>query len=55
MTKEQMKVEVLYQKSVAPFIQMEKGGIITIDDLRTIVTILEVKYHPVFVHYIVSN
>ena len=55
MTAEQMKAEVMYQKSVAPFIQMEKEGVISRDDLRAIVTILSEKYHPVFVHYIVSN
>lgn len=55
MTAKQMKAEVLYQKSVAPFVQMEKEGIITRDDLRAIVTILAGKYRPVFVHYIVSN
>lgn len=55
MTSEQMKAEILYQKSVAPFIQMEKNGLISKDDLRAIVTILADKYRPVFVHYIVSN
>lgn len=55
MTAEQMKAEVMYQKSVAPFVQMEKDGIITRDDLCAIVTILSEKYRSVFVHYIVSN
>ena len=55
MTAEQMRAEVVYQKSVAPFIQLEKDGVISRDDLRAIVTILEAKYRPVFVHYIVSN
>ncbi len=55
MTAEQMRAEVMYHKSVAPFIQLEKDGVISRDDLRAIVTILEAKYHPVFVHYIVSN
>ena len=55
MTAEQMKAEVLYQKSVAPFVQMEKDGVISRDDLRVIVTILAEKYRPIFVHYIVSN
>ena len=55
MTAEQMKAEIMYQRSVAPFVQMEKDGIISKDDLRAIVTILAEKYRPVFVHYIVSN
>ena len=55
MTAEQMKAEVMYQRSVAPFVQMEKDGVITRDDLRAIVTILAEKYRPVFVHYLVSN
>ncbi len=55
MTAEQMKAEVMYQRSVAPFVQMEKDGVISRDDLRAIVTIMAEKYRPVFVHYIVSN
>ena len=55
MTAEQMKAEIMYERSVAPFVQMEKDGVITRDDLRAIVTILAEKYRPVFVHYIVSN
>ena len=55
MTAEQMKAEVMYQRSVAPFVQMEKDGVISRDDLCAIVTILAEKYRPVFVHYIVSN
>jgi hypothetical protein len=55
MTAEQMKAEIMYQRSIAPFVQMEKDGIISKDDLRAIVTILAEKYRPVFVHYIVSN
>jgi hypothetical protein len=55
MTAEQMKAEIMYQRSVAPFVQMEKDGVISRDDLRAIVTILAEKYRPVFVHYIVSN
>ena len=55
MTPEQMKAEIMYQRSVAPFVQMEKDGVISRDDLRAIVTILAEKYRPVFVHYIVSN
>ena len=55
MKAEQMKAEVMYQRSVAPFVQMEKDGVISRDDLRAIVTILAEKYRPVFVHYIVSN
>ena len=55
MTTEQMKAEILYQKSVAPFVQLEKNGVISKDDLRAIVTILAGKYRPVFVHYIVSK
>ena len=55
MTAEQMKAEVMYQRSVAPFVQMEKDGVISRDDLRAIVTILAEKYRPVFVHFIVSN
>ena len=55
MTAEQMKAEIMYQRSVAPFVQMEKDGVISRDDLRAIVTILTEKYRPVFVHYIVSN
>ena len=55
MTAEQMKAEVMYQRSVAPFVQMEKDGVISRDDLRAIVTILAEKYRPVFVHYLVSN
>jgi lysozyme family protein len=55
MTAEQMKAEIMYQRSVAPFVQMEKDGVISKDDLRAIVTILAEKYRPVFVHYIVSN
>ena len=55
MTAKQMKAEIMYQRSVAPFVQMEKDGVISRDDLRAIVTILAEKYRPVFVHYIVSN
>ena len=55
MTAEEMKAEVMYQKSIAPFVQMEKDGVISRDDLRAIVTIMAEKYRPVFVHYIVSN
>ena len=55
MTAEQMKAEIMYERSVAPFVQMEKDGVISRDDLRAIVTILAEKYRPVFVHYIVSN
>ena len=55
MTAEQMKAEIMYQRSVAPFVHMEKDGVISRDDLRAIVTILAEKYRPVFVHYIVSN
>lgn len=55
MTKKQMRAEIIYQKSVAPFIQMEKDGIITRDDLRAIVAILVEKYHPVYGHYIAEK
>ena len=55
MTAEQMKAEILYQKSVAPFIQMEKTGVISRNDLCVVVAILTEKYHPVFVHNIASN
>ena len=52
MTTKQMRAEIMYQKSVAPFIQMERTGIITRDDLRVIVAILAERYRPVFVHYL---
>ena len=55
MTADQMHAEILYQKSVIPFVQMEKAGVISAEDLRTVLAIMAKKYHPIFVHYIVSK
>ena len=55
MTREQLHAEAMFQAGVAPFSIMEKNGIISPEDLRTIVTILARKYRPVFVHYIGSD
>ena len=55
MTGEQLHAEAMFQAGVAPFLTMEKSGIISPEDLRTVVTILARKYRPVFVHYIGSD
>ena len=55
MTTDQLHAEIMYQKSVAPFIQMEKAGVISTEDLRTVVAIMTKKYRPIIVHCIVSN
>ena len=55
MTVEQLHAEAMYHSGVAPFLIMEKNGIISPEDLRTVVTILARKYRPVFVHYIGSD
>lgn len=50
MTAEGLDAEIMYQASIAPFAQLERNGVITPSDLRVISTILEAKYHPIFVH-----
>ena len=55
MTTEQLDAEIMYQASIAPFIQMAKKGLISQEDLRVVSTILEDKYQPNFVQIIVSK
>ena len=55
MTKEQIDAEVMFHASIAPYVKMMKEGIITAEDLAVICTILEGRYSPIFVGYIVSN
>ncbi len=55
MTREEFEAEVIYHRSVSPFVRLEKDGIISEDDLRVIVTTLAAKYRPIFVHYISPN
>ncbi len=55
MTSEQLTAEIIYQASIAPFIQMAKEGLISPEDLRVVSTILEADYQPFFVQNIVSK
>jgi len=49
MTQKQLKAEMAYHASLAPFHQMLKNGIITQEDHDKIATILYQKYSPLFV------
>lgn len=54
-TPEQFESEILFHASIAPFIKMRETGIISEDDLNTILDILTKKYAPLFVGNIVSK
>ena len=55
MTTEQLEAEIMYQASIAPFIEMAKKALISREDLRVVSTILEDEYRPIFVQIIVSK
>ncbi|MEG0897416.1 MAG: hypothetical protein RR415_08520 [Ruthenibacterium sp.] len=55
MTETQMKQEMLYHVSVAPFHKMLENKVISCADYLKIDTILRQKYSPIFVECIVPK
>ena len=49
MTAQRQKDEVMFQASIAPFKMMLREGIITGEEYGKIHTILDDKYHPIFI------
>ncbi|HEX3017802.1 MAG TPA: SHOCT domain-containing protein [Caproicibacter sp.] len=55
MTEAQMKKEITYCISVAPFKKMLENNVISIKDYSKIDTILRQKYCPIFVECIIPE
>jgi hypothetical protein len=55
MTESQMKKEIMYHVSVAPFKKMLNNKVISFEDYSKIDTILRQKYCPIFVKCIVAE
>lgn len=55
MTEAQMKKEIIYRVSIAPFKKMLENKVISIKDYSKIDTILCRKYCPIFVECIIAE
>lgn len=54
-TRNQLRSEIMYQASIAPFKSLLRNGVLTFDEYVKIDTILTQKYVPIFVEFMPQN